>query len=196
MNSKIVIGILGLVMILAAFSIKPAPETYEIDTQKSFIKWKGYHLAKSYEHNGNISIKSGGLEIENGDLVSGNILIDMTSITNNDLTKEEDNQRLVKDLKSERFFNVAEFPEASLTIKSVVKAGDEYKIDADITIRGITEPLSFTALIKSQGNSFTFHADLEIDRIKHEVMYGWSIENAMLSNKFSLEVELVAEKGH
>lgn len=194
MKNKLVISLIGLSIVLFAFRHQPIV-TYHINTETSTLQWTGYHLAKSYQHTGRIQIKTGTLQIDNGELVSGEIIIDMNSITNEDLKKEKDNVKLVNDLKSKRFFNTSEFPEATLRILNAKKTGDDtYDIKAEITIRGITEPISFVATLSRSDNSLEFKASLEIDRTKHEVMYGWSIENAILGNNFDLKVTIIAEK--
>ncbi len=163
-------------------------ETFNIDTEKSTVKWTGYHLAKSYDHYGNVNIKSGSLEIENGKLTGGTIVIDMNSITNEDIAKEKDNAKLVNHLKSEDFFNVSEFPEATLNITSANASGSTYQVEGNITIRGITKPVQFEA--QKTGDK-AYSAKVTVNRTEHEVMYGWKLENAVLGGDFDLEVSLV-----
>ncbi|MBK7652054.1 MAG: YceI family protein [Flammeovirgaceae bacterium] len=88
-------------------------------TNASQLKWTGYHLAKSYEHNGNVKIKSGSLSVADGKINSGEFIIDMTTISNNDLTDAKDNTKLVNHLKSDDFFNAKKFPEAKVVVKKV-----------------------------------------------------------------------------
>jgi len=187
--------VLVIVTIVASFTY-PLADEYIVDLKSSNLKWTGYHLAKSYEHWGNIDIKSGTIGLENGDLVSAEIIIDMNSLTNKDLESKKDNTKLVNDLKSKRFFDVKEYPVAKLVIKNVLKKdNNSYNVTADITIRGITKEIGFIVKkVTSTDSSVKFTADLEIDRIEHKVMYGWSIENAMLSNTFDLQVEIVANR--
>lgn len=188
-NSILTIAVIGILSLSFAYPVS----TTTIDPTKSSIKWTGYHLAKSYEHYGHVQIKSGAVEHDNGTLTGGTILLDMTAITNDDLTKAKDNTKLVKDLKSERFFNVAEFPTASLTITKVTEVDKQvYDIIADVTIRGITNPVEFQLTQTSSEGAVVLDGKLAIDRTKFDVMYGWSIENAMLSNTIDLEVHIVA----
>ena len=179
---------LSVIVFSVAFTVNPV--SLSVDTKESKVKWTGYHLAKSYEHYGYIDIKSGNLEVEDGDLVGGSIVIDMNTIAVKDLTDEGKNKKLTGHLKSDDFFNVAKFPEATLVITKVMKEdASNYKVMGDITIRGIKEPITFTVQ-KMSDNQYT--ANIAVDRTKHEVSYGWTIENAMLSNTFDLEVQLSA----
>ena len=183
--------ILGLAVAFVAISAF-ASKAQKIDLSASTVKWTGYHLAKSYDHYGYIKIKSGEVTIKDGKLTAGNIIIDMNSISNSDLEDAKDNSKLVKDLKSERFFNVKEFPEASLVLTSIEGTGNgNYAVAAEVEIRGLKEKIEFN-LVESEGKSgTTFKGQLQIDRTKHDVMYGWSVGNAILSNTIDLEVHIV-----
>ncbi|MBK7652055.1 MAG: YceI family protein [Flammeovirgaceae bacterium] len=69
------------------------------------------------------------------------------------------------------------------------------KVTADLTIRGITKTIEFDATLKDQDASMIeATADLKIKRTDFQVMYGWKVENAMLSDEFRMEVKLVAKK--
>jgi polyisoprenoid-binding protein YceI len=101
----------------------------------------------------------------------------------------------VKHLKSEDFFSVEEYPEANIEITNIKHAGaGKYNIEADLTIRGITKPISFETFQTGKADSPSFAAKLTIERTQYEVMYGWKIENAMLGGEFDLEVNLVTAK--
>lgn len=47
-------------------------------------------------------------------------------------------------LKSPDFFNVKQFPNITLKSKSVKKNGDKYDVTADLSLHGVTKPVSFT----------------------------------------------------
>lgn len=183
MKSLKTIGLTTLIVVLISFSSAMAQK---IDLAASSVKWTGYHLAKSYEHVGEVKIKSGEVSMEDGMLTGGQVIIDMSSISNDDLEGGK-NVKLVNHLKSDDFFNVEKYPEAKLTITSVEKAGTGYSATGDIEIRGIKESVTFT--LAQTGMELT--GKISVDRTKHEVMYGWSLENAMLSNNFDLDVKIV-----
>ena len=186
--------VLSLTMAIVALSAFASTtlNAQQIDVSASTVKWTGYHLAKSYEHYGNIKVKSGEIIMKDGALTAGNIVIDMTSISNTDLEDAKKNQNLVKDLKSERFFYVEEYPEASIRITKVESSGSsQYNVAAEIQIRGIKQNIEFTLNRSTADGKTVLSGKLEVDRIKHEVNYGWTIENAMLSNTFDLDVHIV-----
>lgn len=191
--------ILSSITLLAAIALMAfvSPfDSYKVDLKSSQFKWTGYHLAKSYEHWGYVDLKSGSLLTDGKKITSGEFVIDMTTIVNKDLEDGKDNAKLVNHLKSDDFFGVEKHPEAKLVIKKTeLKSGDTYSTVADLTIRGITKEINFETVVKSIGdNSIEATADFKVKRTDFEVMYGWSIENAMLDGEFRIEVKLVAKK--
>ena len=179
-----------LFMVFSAF--EAANVSYTVDQSASKLKWTGYHLAKSYEHWGYVTVKSGSLTVDNGVLTAGEFVIDMNSISSEDVKDEKDNQKLVGHLKSDDFFAVQDHPEAKLVIKKSDTSG---KTTGDLTIRGITKEIEFQTKIKeSTSDKVVAVADIKVDRTDFKVMYGWKLENAILSNEFRMEVEIVANK--
>ncbi len=175
---------------LAAF--KAVDGTYAINASQSKLKWTGYHLAKSYEHWGYVNLKSGSVTVKNGNITSGEFIIDMTTIANEDVESDKDSQKLDGHLKSDDFFAAEKYPEAKLVIK---KIDEEGQASGDLTIRDITKEIRFDIDIKEVSNSkIVAAADIKVDRTDFKVMYGWKLENAILSNEFRMEVQLVANK--
>lgn len=188
--------LIALLLSSAALTAFAPTKALKVDLTASQLKWTGYHLAKSYEHWGYVNLKSGSLETDGSKIVSGQFVIDMTTIVDKDLEKANDNAKLVKHLKSDDFFGVEKHPEAKIVIKKTEKkSGNVFNTTADVTIRGITKEINFDTIINSiTENEVEATADFRIKRTDFEVMYGWSIENAMLDGEFRIEVKLVAKK--
>ena len=138
----------------------------EIKTEQSKVQWKGYKVTGSHE--GIISLQSGSLIFNEDKLVGGEFVMNMTSITVTDLEGEYKG-KLEGHLKSDDFFGIENHPTATLVFKDVTPSGkNSYAVNADLTIKGITNPTSFT--ISIYGNKAT--ASLKIDRTKYNVKYG------------------------
>jgi len=197
LNMKSVKFLIAMAIVFALYSFNTIENdtTLSLDTSKSNATWTGYHLAKSYEHTGNINFKSGSIELTDGELAGGAFVIDMNSISNEDLSGSK-NAKLVNHLKSEDFFYVEKYDEAILKLTEVNSKGDNtYDVTADLTIRGITESIDFTIEVNNdQADVFQANANLKIDRSIYKVMYGWSVENAVISNEFDLEVNITASE--
>jgi polyisoprenoid-binding protein YceI len=155
------------IMMIAFSAVSLNAQKYNADVKKSTLAW---HAKKvTGEHFGNISLKSGNLEIANEQILKGKFIIDMTSITNSDLTDATYNAKLVNHLKSDDFFGVATHPEAVIEI---VKAGkfvnNEATVEANLTIKSITHPVTFK--VTQQG--LVYSATIVVDRAKYDVRYG------------------------
>lgn len=180
---KLTVTLIALLIVV----ISARAEVKDVDADSSTVTWTAYHIAKSYQHQGTVSIKSGSIEFIDDEMIGGEITMDMSTIAITDDMADDKKGKLAGHLKSNDFFNAEEHPYAKLQIKSAKNTGNDYTVYANITIRGITEEISFQA--KRNGDIFT--ASFEIDRTAHQVLYGWSIENVVISNKFKLDVNLV-----
>jgi polyisoprenoid-binding protein YceI len=174
-----------------AFSPLNTKEVVSIDTDESVIEWKAYKVTG--KHNGTVKIKNGNLEMENGELVGGSFDIDMTSITVDDL-EGNSKAKLEGHLKSADFFNVEEFNQAKFVITRVISRGKpgDYKIEGDLTIKGITKPIKFNALMEDN----VANATITIDRTEFNVRYGSGTFFENLGDKtiyddFDLNIKLV-----
>ena len=163
----------------------------KINTEKSTINWLGKKIGG--QHEGLINVKSGELEEKGGKIVSGSFVIDMTSITNTDLTDASYNQKLVGHLKSDDFFGIEKFPTANLNITKATKfSNGKASVTGDVTIKGKTETITFD--IVKEGNSYS--AKIEIDRSKHDVRFGStsffdSLGDKAIDDLFILDIKLV-----
>lgn len=158
--------VVAFVALVSASFTTIEKETKEIKTDKSKVVWKGYKVTGSHE--GTIAIQSGNLVFEADKLVGGEFVIDMTTISATDLQGEYKG-KLDGHLKSDDFFGVANHPTATLVFKEVAASGkNAYSVTGDLTIKGKTNPISFT--ISIYGNKAT--ASLKVDRSIYDVKYG------------------------
>lgn len=157
----------AMIMAVITFSFSTIEgEKKEIKTDRSSVIWKGYKVTGS--HNGNISLKSGHLIFNEGKLVGGEFVMDMTSLENTDLEGEY-KQKLEGHLKSDDFFAVEKFPTAGLVFTKVKSTGkNAYEVTADLTIKDNTKSITFEMSI--YGSKAT--ANLKIDRTDYGVKYG------------------------
>jgi polyisoprenoid-binding protein YceI len=153
------------------------------------VVWKGYKVTGSHE--GTIAIKSGYLNFNKDKLTGGAFVIDMSTITNTDLEGEYKG-KLEGHLKSDDFFGVDKYPTASLIFTKIKPTGkNSYKVTGDITIKGITETVSFDLSV--YGNKA--NASLKIDRTKFDVRYGSTsffdgLKDKAIYDEFDLVVDL------
>lgn len=178
----LVVGLVGAV----------SAQKKEVDTNISNITWLGEKVTG--EHSGNISFKSGQLKYNNDKLVGGELLVDMQTITCTDIENEEYNKKLVGHLKSDDFFGVDKHALSTLKVKSVKGNSDAYDITADLTIKGKTHPVTFSA--KQQGNKLT--GSMKVDRTLYDIRYGSGqffddLGDKMIYDEFTLTFSLVVK---
>ena len=159
-NSKITVLI---VLALSFMSFTMLTEK-SVKIEESSVIWKGYKVGG--EHTGTINLKSGTLLFDGEILTGGSFIIDMTTINVTDLEGEYKG-KLDGHLKSNDFFGVEEYPTATLEITSVTSKDDKYTAEANITIKGITEAISFPITVGEDSAA----VNLKIDRTKHNITY-------------------------
>lgn len=188
-------------MAIVAFSLLAATMAKErklsVNTSASTVKW---HAKKvTGEHYGKVPLSSGNLLLDGNVLKGGNFEIDVNSLTVEDIKDEKGNGRLTAHLKNNDFFATDQFPKANFIITSVKKStGDKYDIQGDLTIKGITNKVSFPATVKSEKSLVKANATIKVDRTKFDIKFrsGNFFENLgdkTIEDEFTLTVELVAD---
>lgn len=163
----------------------------KVDPQATTIKWHGKKVTG--EHFGTIQLTEGRFVVEESRIVTGEFLVDMTSIKNTDVKDDGYRQKLENHLKSDDFFGVEKFPVARLEIvDSETLAENKLSVKGNLTIKDITHPIEFITVV--DGNTFT--ADLVIDRSKYNVRYGSgsffdNLGDKTIYDDFKLTVNLV-----
>ncbi|QYJ67535.1 YceI family protein [Flavobacterium litorale] len=179
----------ALVMALGT-TIGATAQDKKINTSKSKIEWVGKKVTG--QHSGKISFKDGVLKFSNGKLVGGNFTVDMRSITVTDLKAGEGKEKLEGHLKADDFFGVQEYATSTLVFTSVkAKGRDTYAVKANLTIKGITEPVSFNLTVLKNSATTMF----EIDRTKYGIEYSSGsffdgLGDKMIYDDFELTVKL------
>jgi len=142
---------------------------YELDTENSSITWIGRKVLG--EHNGKISIQSGTILVQDGMLQGGDISVDMQSITCNDLTDPQSNERLVNHLKSDDFFGAETYPTARLVVTDVESINTGASVTADLTIKENTHPVTFDVTFSETDGKLQAEGTLVFDRSLYDVRY-------------------------
>jgi polyisoprenoid-binding protein YceI len=152
------------------------------------------------EHTGGIKVSEGMLMMAGDKIEGGRFVVNMSTITCTDLTDPETNKKLVGHLKSDDFFGVDQHPIAQLEITGADHiAGNRHMLMGNITIKGITQPLSFPAEVTFEGEKVLASAKMVLDRSKFDVRYGSgsffeNLGDKLIYDEFQLDVQLVAKK--
>lgn len=181
----------------SALAQKAEKTSFEIKPGVSSVQWTGKKLTG--EHTGTIQLKKGRVDVTNGKLTGGSFEMDMKTIVNTDLEGEW-KTKLESHLKSEDFFSVDKYPSATLEITNVQPVKDKtYNITGKLTIKGITNEISFPATVEIENNKFAAYADFNLDRTKWDVRYGSKkfyedIGDKVIYDDFNLKVKIGAVK--
>jgi len=180
-----------LAFIIMLSGIVMYAQKVEVNPEKSNIEWVGEKIGG--QHEGNILLKSGSIELKDNKIVDGNFVVDMTTITNTDLEDEEYNQRLVGHLKSDDFFGVENFPTASFVVTESSKfSNGKATVTGDLTIKGKTERITFDVVRAGK----EYSTKIDVDRSKFDVRYGSNsffdnLGDQAIDDIFTLDIKLV-----
>jgi polyisoprenoid-binding protein YceI len=123
-------------------------------------------------------MQAGTVSLKGDRVVGGTFTLDMTSIVNLDLEAEEWNQKLVGHLKSDDFFSVETHPTATFKItkaklRRFAKANEaNYEIKGVLTIKGISNAVTFPARIVWNDQGYEATGKIELDRTRWDIRYG------------------------
>ena len=173
-------------------SDEPSGPAYSINNIKSTLSWEGSKPGGG--HFGTIEVINGAAHADGGVISGGSFEIDMSSIRNEDIKKEDMRDKLVGHLKSEDFFYVEKYPKATFKITKVeAGSGATQTITGDLTIRGNTNEISFPAEVSVDDNMI--HASTEkitLDRTLWEVNHMSKSVFAEIKDRF-IDDEMVVK---
>ena len=169
-----------------------------INITKSNVKWYGDEITGK-QHYGSLKFKEGNIILTgtgkiSDKIISGNFVVDMTSLNVEDLTGRGKNS-LEGHLKSDDFFSVNKFNFAYLKIlKSNDPVNGVQTINGDLTIKGISHPVTFTMEL----NGKKAKSNLIFDRTKYDVKFRsgnffQNLGDKLIYDDIKLEVNLEFE---
>ena len=186
-----------IILFIAAAALTVATsahaQTYQVKSDNAVVKWHGEKVTG--EHNGKIQLKEGSFTVESNRITTGIFVIDMSSITNEDIENEEYREKLIGHLKSDDFFGVAKYPTAKLIITDSTPFNNNVAtVKGQLTIKENTHPVAFEVT----RNESTYSADLTIDRSKYEVRYGSKsffdgLGDKMIYDDFDLNINITVD---
>jgi polyisoprenoid-binding protein YceI len=174
---------------VAFATLTVSAQTKKIDASKSTIEWVGKKVTG--QHNGTVNFKDGAVVLKGNKLAGGSFTVDMTSLTATDLSGEYQG-KLNGHLKADDFFGTDKFPTATLVFKKIgTKSTNVYNVTADLTIKGITQPVTFD--ITLSGNTAT--TSFNVDRTKYGIKfksanYFENLGDKAIYDEFELKVAL------
>jgi len=173
-----------------------AQKNFKANTRTSLINWTGKKLTGL--HRGTIQISSGTIIVESGEILSGNFDIDISSLLVTDIEDPKANAQLAGHLFGDDFFAIDRFPTANFTITNSTPVKENIRrIDGLLTIKGITQALSFDAAVNIDENSLYATGEIVVDRTKYDIKFRSGnffkdLGDSLIHNDFILDLNLVA----
>lgn len=171
-----------------------APVT--VDKSESTVTWKASKVTG--EHWGYVPISDAKLDVTGGKITGGSFELDMVNLTVEDLTDPKSKGNLTNHLKPDDFFSVEKFNKSTFKITEAKSSnGTDYTITGDLTIKGITQQISFPAKASVSGKKMTATGAITFDRTKFDIKYRSGnyfedLADKMIYDEVKLDVKLVA----
>lgn len=179
-----------------------ATANYEINTDASYVAWRGY--TPDINNHGRVSIENDEIITENKHVIGGSFRIPLSSV--NVLNLEgEDKEALTHHLLSADFFNAVLHPNITFQIREVeaynsdggdqVVEGANYEVTGDLTFLGKANTITFPAKIEFTGSQLNAEALITIDRLEWGMDYASDPEAPLYVRPgIDLQLVLVADR--
>ena len=121
----------------------------------------------------------GAAETEGDDFENGKVTfsLDVNSVDTNQTMRDDH-------LKGAEFFDAEKYPKISFTSTSLTKAGDDYKLAGDLTIKDVTKPVTLD--VEFGGSAADFYGNTKA---------GFDVSGKINRKEFGLTWDGVTEAG-
>ena len=185
-----------ILSVAAAFTLAENPAPATVNKAESQVRWEASKVTGT--HWGYVPIKNAALDVKGGKITGGSFDMDMVNLTVEDLTDPKSKGNLTNHLKSDDFFSVEKFNTATFKITSAKTTnGTDYTIAGTLTIKGISQPITFPAKAAVAGGKMTATGQITFDRTKFDIKYRSGsyfedLADKMIYDEVKLDVKLVA----
>jgi len=175
--------------------------TYNIIKTESFLNWTASHLGGIDAREGKIYCKEATVLVNNERVTNINTLIDMNSLTVDNLALD-DAQELGEHLKSSDFFNIKKYPFSEFNLTNIEEIVGEYnsKITGNLTILDISKSITFKGNINILEKEVSLESEyFVIDRSDWGLTYhaegaeGVPL-NYLISDNLGFEINILVKK--
>ncbi|MDI9277857.1 YceI family protein [Pantoea sp. EABMAA-21] len=127
-------SLLGTSLLASAADYK-----FDKEGQHAFVQFRIQHLGYSWLY-GTFKDFDGTFTFD-----EANPAADKVNVTLNTASLDTNHAERDKHIRSADFLNTAKFPQATFASTAVKKEGKEYKITGDLTLNGVTKPITLDA---------------------------------------------------
>ena len=176
---------------------------YKLQPQLSTLGWEG--KAVTHGHVGTMQFTDGELLVKGDAVVGGTVTVDMKTMKATDIKDADNHAKFVGHMSGDDFFGVGTYPTSTFKIVSVApikgaaKDADNATITGDMTIKGVTQRISFPAKVGVKDGVAAASGKVTIDRTKYGLKYGSktffeSIGDKAIYDTFDLTFNVIAKK--
>jgi polyisoprenoid-binding protein YceI len=165
--------------------------TWDLDPVHSSIGFSARHLMVSKVRGHFKTFEARIVTAQNPLGSSATATIDVASVDTGNETRDED-------LRSERFFDAASHPTMTFRSTAIRRSGDDFIMDGELTVKGVTRPVSLTFEVNGfgpdpfGGTRAGFSARGEINRTDFGVSFNAPVPGGVMVSE-NIQVEIEAE---
>jgi polyisoprenoid-binding protein YceI len=188
--------------VVAYEPLPPLDQAEQFQLSSGRINWTASKAIGS-KHNGTISLSEGIFYVKDGRLVGTNAVIDMNSITVEDITDAGEKRDFVDHMKASDFFDTKKYPTATFELTDHLKNTNlpEYPsvMVGRFTLHGVSKELNIPAKAEVSGNTLKITTPgFAINRTDYGITFGSGVVNTakekLIEDHISLNLEVVATK--
>jgi polyisoprenoid-binding protein YceI len=177
---------------------------YGLVPTASVLKWTGYYLFNFGEHTGTIAFRSGAFAIDGQGVLTGSASIDMHTVKDLDMPYDDGGRDVAEHLMSKDFFDAEKYPRARIDITKSEPIADaregapNTKLTASLTIREVTHPIAFEALVTRSISDLKATGKFKFDRTLWGVEYNSGkvfseVGDGAISDAVAIEFSIIAQ---
>lgn len=145
MFKKTLLAMTGASLLLSSMTANAADYKIDKEGQHAFIQFRIQHLGYSWLY-GTFKDFDGSFTFD-----EKNPAADKVDVTINTSSVDTNHAERDKHLRSADFLNTSKNPQATFTSTEVKKEGDELKITGNLTLNGVTKPVTLEAKMLGEG---------------------------------------------
>lgn len=145
MLKKTLLAVAAAGLLSASLTTSAADYKFDKEGQHAFVQFRIQHLGYSWLY-GTFKDFDGSFTFD-----EANPAADKVNVTINTNSLDTNHAERDKHLRSADFLNTGKFPQATFASTAVKKDGKDYKITGDLTLNGVTKPVTLDAKLMGEG---------------------------------------------
>jgi polyisoprenoid-binding protein YceI len=188
------ISALALVAVaMASAAARAQTSTWTIDPAHSSAEFKIRHLGVSNVR-GTITGVKGAVTLDEKDIAKSSVAATLDTTTVNTANAQRDTH-----LKSDAFFDVAQFPTITFKSTAITRTGGKLKLVGEITLNGVTKPIALDldgpAPPQTQKNGKVISGFTATGTLKRaDFNFGPKFAPPMLGDEVTITIEVEIDK--